>query len=174
MPRQVFITVRGVGVYQRIGKINDMLRKVSDDFFIVRENDVQTKEGSEYHFHALVSLKKDIKPNWYRKGVHINVQKVGDPSRTPIIPEDGEMEDYLKYGEDADDLDIVDKIMIDFHIKQNLKERALVHKLNKQTHLERIIVYMCKESPVEEYSTYIFHNQKAIKLCLLDFKVQQN
>lgn len=160
LPRQVFITIRGPNAWQRIGKINDLLRRVSDDYFIVRENDLQKKEGSEYHFHALVSLKKDLKPNWYRKGIHINVQKVGDPARTPIIPEDEVMADHLKYGADADDLDVIDKLMIDFHIKQNVKERALICKLNKQTHLQRIITYMLKDTPVEEYLTYICSTSK--------------
>lgn len=153
-PRLLFITVKGPGRYQKIGKISDHIRRVSDTYLIIRETNKQ-KDG--FHFHAVVSTRKDIKPNWYRKGVHIHVQPIGDKKkRCPVIPESSEEDAFQRYGT-IDVLDGDDRIIDDFFINQRLKEQAH-HRLNvKYTHLSRVMHYMFKEDQVfKQYENIIF------------------
>lgn len=141
-PRLLFITVKGPGSWQKIGKVNDLIRRVSDTYFIVRE---LNKEIDGYHFHAIVSQRKDIKPNWFRKGIHINVQNIGDKKgHKPNIPECEAEVNIRKYGSvDVPDGD--DRIIAD-HINSAIqKKRADTRKNVKYSHLTRTLEYMYKE-----------------------------
>lgn len=69
-----FITVRdntSNGKWTKIGKVNDWIRRFSDNYYIVRG----TKGGS--HYHAICEMKKG-KSIRYQKGIHINVRPVTD------------------------------------------------------------------------------------------------
>jgi len=81
-----FLTLRGVKKrQQQIGFVNDKLRKISDNYYIVRE---KNKKVEGYHFHALVSVKKEPKKAWYTKGVHIHLKRVGrSETKTQCIPD---------------------------------------------------------------------------------------
>jgi len=153
-PRLLFITVKGNGSYQKIGKINDLIRKVSGTYFIVRE---QNKQKDGFHYHAIVSQRKDLEPNWFRKGVHINVQNIGDKKiHHPIIPESEEERLMLKYG--STDLDDDDKLIADHQILQQTKLNTRHRNNVKYTHVARVLTYMYKELPVEpkEFEDFIY------------------
>lgn len=152
-PRLLFITVRGSGRWQKIGKVSDLLKRVSSNYFIVREKD---KKGDGYHFHSLVSTNKDIKPNWYRKGIHIHVVPVGDKKvRLPLIPQDEEEMLHLKYGDTIPEG--IDKILIDGMLNLYSKDRIRHGRTVKNTHLARVVTYMFKELTIpQQYTNYLY------------------
>lgn len=74
--------------YQTIEKIRKMCHKVSNTYFIVRESN---KKQSGYHFHAILKIATEPPKRWYKKGVHINLLKIGrnngPPKPLPMFPE---------------------------------------------------------------------------------------
>lgn len=155
LPRLHFITIRGADKYQKIGKINDMMRRVGATYFIVREEDKQ-KEG-RFHFHALISLNKDITPNWYRKGVHINVQPLNSDTKHSF-PESYEEAEEIKHGENFEEAtredDLIANVIQRLQAKASAK-RSLSRKTNS---IENIVNYMFKDNPSTKYLDYIFNN----------------
>lgn len=159
-PRLLFITVRGPGRWQQIGKINDFLRKISSHYFIVRE---KNKKTDGFHYHALVSQTKDIKPNWFRKGVHIHVTTVAKSDRAPKIPECSDEDHFIKYGDNNPSGD--EKIIIDT-LRKIVQADRVQHRANvKLTHLNRIVDYMFKESSPQHsaYLDYILKSDKKVR-----------
>lgn len=140
LPRLLFITVRGPDRWQKIGKVNDFIRRKSSNYFIVREKD-KRKDG--YHFHALVSQEKDIKPNWFRKGIHVHIKPVVS-GKTPHIPECAVEADILKYGTPDPPVG-VERVIHDTLYSIARTKRTNHAQTVKNTKLLAILNYMFKE-----------------------------
>lgn len=158
-PRLHFITVKGSTERQhKIGYMHDLLRKVSDTYYIVREPNI-IADG--YHFHALVSINKDyIEKKWYRKGVHIHVEALCKGKAN--IPQSFEEELYRKYGgvdEDdpfGDNMTFLQKQILDIRHAACQKIRILENRDKKKTDVGRVLSYMSKTHPTERYVDYMF------------------
>lgn len=157
LPRLYFLTVRATKGsrprYSKIGFVGDQLRKISDQYFIVRESN---KQFEGYHFHAIFS-KRDDKPihkGWYKKGVSFKMEPIGDHNPTPPkIPDeiDREMELHI-----TESMDITERIMRSEIKRLNLKESATIRKHKKTGHIDRVVTYMTKEGgPWLMYDNYI-------------------
>lgn len=79
-----FLTIKAqpgaIDKLQNTGYIHDQCKKISNQFFIVRELN-KTQNG--FHFHVLLSLKKNIHKGWYKRHCHYNLQKIGAPKEPP-------------------------------------------------------------------------------------------
>lgn len=60
--------------YTRIGQVSDHIRKVSSTYFVVEE---PNRANSGVHYHAILKLKHEPPKRWFKKGIHINLLKVG-------------------------------------------------------------------------------------------------
>lgn len=152
-----FLTFRGVTKkQQKIGYVSDMCKKISNNYFIVRECNKKT-EG--YHFHALLSLTKNPAQGWFKKGCHIHLQplnscktalfKLGGNSVPPINGDITEQDLY----ENNEDPEI-------FAAHKNQLIEKAVTKCFKSTknwvHVCRVVNYMKKEFEMPcQYSDYI-------------------
>lgn len=115
--KSYFLTFKGSRPqHQRIDFVRRMCAKLSKSYFIVRESN---KQNDGYHFHALVRLDKYPPKNWFKKGCHIKLQRLGsfegertepEPQPDPVVPEDRPIEraehyqlieDHLKKQDDA-------------------------------------------------------------------------
>lgn len=143
--------------HQLIGYFHDRLRKVSDQFFICRENNNDQKHPG-YHFHALVSLQRDIKPNWFRKGIHCDVRPVNKSNKTVTIPESQDEADVMKYGKDHKDLSPDQKIVIDIKRKHRQRAAREISQHKKGNAVARILSYITKDNPVGKYIEWIYHH----------------
>lgn len=139
-----FITIRSHTSkprHQKMGWCVDHMRKVSDDFIIVRENN---KSNSGSHFHVLAKLKKEPHKGWYTKGVHFDVKKIGGESCKSVqivYPSTAEEAD-MKEAEILR-LPIEEQVML----KYNAAMRNRQSRKNRLTHVDRIWRYMCKSNP---------------------------
>lgn len=149
--RLVFLTVKGPEDHrsQKIGYVGDLCRRVSDAYFIVRESN---KAKGGYHFHALVSIKKDIKPTWYRKGVHMNVQELGRKVDPRSIPESFEESWVMKYGDK--DISAEDRAIADCFNRAKAAESAKRSKGRKLNNVDRVLEYMVKDWDAPSYKIY--------------------
>lgn len=151
LPRIVFLTInpnKGLKVCAntKIGKWTNILKTMSDNFVITKE------ETGGYHFHAIMSLKKDIKLR-YIKNVHF---KYIDVSNKPYIPENT----YSDLCESVGELiphtnpqlrdEVLNKIV------QARKEATSAHnkqqqpirKSRKLTNITKVIQYITKDNPI--------------------------
>ncbi len=158
-PRLHFLTLKGkTERQQKIGYVNDMLRKISSHYYIVRESNIQSQG---YHFHAIFSLDRDIKPTWYRKGVHIQVVPLGDvKKRDPDFPTS--LDEVLHIAEEererVKDMTSDDLIVDDVSRKVVIARQSHRAKMKKVGHVTRVIVYMNKEGDKTlQYTDYIYH-----------------
>lgn len=146
-----FLTLKGEK-FQKIGKVSDLVRKVSDTYYIVRE---ANKKSAGFHFHALLSLTKKPSKSWFKKGVHMNLLKVGKPQDNtgmtiPPPPMTASMMSEWVHFEQK---------IASVHIEQVLIENQLtaLQKRNRiDTHIRRILAYMAKEQEFPaQYTDYI-------------------
>lgn len=154
LPRLLFLTVKGPIDHrsQKIGYVNNMLRKVSDRFIIIREHN---SLNAGYHYHALVSLKKDLKPNWFRKGVHIHITAVGNKMDLDRLPSTSEEAWDVKYSENDD---LIDRAIINNTLRLKAKIAAKRCKIKKRSNVTNIMNYMLKEqNSLKMYESYIVH-----------------
>lgn len=134
--------------YQTLGWASDHLRKISDNFIVVRE---KNKINSNYHFHALVLKKKEPHKGWFKKGVHIHQCEVGDINKkgfnkSPVYPETEEELDMMNEGRDLIDIEL---------IKYN-RSQIQKRKSKKQNgHIDRLIGYMTKEATLMDACVYV-------------------
>lgn len=83
-PRLTFLTIKSPKKnHQSISWCSDRLRKISDNFFVTRE---QNKLDTNYHFHALVSVRDEIKKGWYLKGVHVHSSSLSAEQKFDLPP----------------------------------------------------------------------------------------
>lgn len=140
-PRLCFFTFRGgAGRPQKIGYFVDMLKRgCVKDYMIVREHN---KDKMTYHYHALGSLSKDLKPNWFRKGVHVHMSMLNPPMDMGLLPSSFEEDFVKKYGVEPE---VDDIIIADHHRNASAKIRAKVGKRNKHWRVSSVLTYMFKD-----------------------------
>lgn len=151
-----FLTFRGVSKnQQKIGYVSDMCRKISNNYFIVREKD-KTTEG--FHFHAILAMLKHPAKGWFKKGCHIDLRPLSN-CKTAIYrkPEPGQVPERVNEKDVHENLD-------DPEVHQALAEKRIedcitkaFKKMKNWGHVCRVIDYMCKELPAMPcmYTEYI-------------------
>lgn len=162
LPRLYHLTYRKMGDPKgRLPSIvSNHVKKYSDNYLIVRE---KNKKTDGYHHHCIFSLNqfKEIKKNFFRKGVHMHLQKLGDTNpRLPTIPESAEHVDHIM-GIDRDDSLELTLIKKDLY-GQKVKIQAKRSRKKKSGHVTRVIDYILKELPEypEQYIDYIYVKKK--------------
>lgn len=159
-PRLYFMTVKDMlrvnPRRQTIGFVNDLVKRDSDHYFIVKE---KNKVTDGFHFHAVFSARDEhVQCKWNRKGMHIYVHPVGDLApRDPDFPR--ERWDY-DHRADAKEADVAERgeivVMADNMVKAG-KARVRA-KTKKEGHVGRCVVYLMKEVPPNpvKYVDYIY------------------
>lgn len=179
-----FLTVKAVDPKvprtQKIGYVNDLLRKVSTHYLIVREKNLAMPG---YHFHAIFSydiVKKGHeskpKPSWFRKGVHMDPKPVGDEKKKdPDFPrnldealhvQDEERERVKNFTEG-------DHLIEEATRKISDAKRRVNAAFKKQGHVARIITYMYKDLPNTEYVDVIYKKVAKKTPILLNASIKQ-
>lgn len=151
-----FLTLRGhKAKEQKIGYVNDLLRKISRTYLIVRERNRQ-KDG--YHFHAIVKVVKVPKKTWYRKGVHMNLKRVGYLVPKPNTFSKQQMQDNvagLSFEDSKRVLTEMSKCNVDDYIQR--QEQVYVVR---DVDIDRVLHYMAKEMEMPcQYTDYIWSKQ---------------
>lgn len=152
-----FLTLKG-DKYQKIGKVSDLIRKISKTYYVVRE---ANKKSTGYHFHALIAVDKEPRKAWYKKGVHMHLAKVGKvehkvvtgvPSQVRLSAPEMTQKEYKEWS--AHEPENSEKHQIDRLIN---KQVVTVKKLlNLSQHLQRVIQYMEKEQEFPaQYADYM-------------------
>lgn len=146
-----FLTLKG-SAYQKIGKVSDLIRKISKTYVVVRE---LNKKSEGYHFHALIKVDKEPTKRWFRKGVHMNLQKLGNPSGSKNLPTGMPMFNQNEISEIAEyDKDIALGIVKIQTLKtdwDNVNKKARYSK-----DIKRITSYMSKEMELPaQYEDYL-------------------
>lgn len=153
-PRLFFITIKSSKVqHQKIDYAHKMIKKVSSNYFIIRE---RNKINQGYHFHCLVSLRKEcIQKKWFRKGVHIHVIPL--KQGVPNIPES--QDEFYHKKERKENILLADGIpkeSIPQVIKAENKLRMVRSKCKKDNNIQKVLQYMNKDSPDRQYIDYIY------------------
>lgn len=154
-----FLTVKGEGKYQNMPTIQKLCAKIAKSYIIVRE---RNKKTNGYHFHVLMILDKEPHGSWFKKGVHMNLQKVGRMKTGYVIPMSGPTDKELFDAEvegiiTKDDVaDVLQERVIENHIKMN----------KKLAHTCRILNYMSKEMefPIQYVDYQIVYKSKNYEL----------
>lgn len=158
--RLYFITVkdmaRGNPRRQKANFVHDLLKRDSDHYLIVRE---KNKINDGYHFHAVFSARNEhVSCEWRRKGVHIQVKKLGDLNkRDPDFPH---TQILWAHDQDLKEADIKDRgeiVVMASNMVASAKARVRA-KTNKEGHVGRCVTYMMKEMPENPqlYVNYIY------------------
>lgn len=155
-----FLTVKGPDAkHNKIGYVNDLCRKISKTYIIVRETN-KTTPGN--HFHALLRLDKPPPKSWFKKGVHMNLQKVGGVPQgvTYQTPMPGLTQNEISLMYHLDDADVAIAYVEDM-IFEKLKK-----KMKKATHIEKVLKYCSKDLNMPmQYTDYIYVvKSKQVKL----------
>lgn len=176
LPRLAFLTLRGKkgnARQQTIGWANDFCRRLSDHWFVVREADVV---GTGYHFHALISVRLEkLTATYFRKGIHTNIRYLSDHIQAKVTGQscvqfgiEAEDQQMYEYGlrlfnvEGVQDLTSKQRAMIKEVIKSRTKTRILESKIAKEADIDRVLNYMMKCNPRDQYVSYILNvNHKA-------------
>lgn len=147
LPRLRFLTLRGPGRYQQIGKTVDLIRKVSKNYFVVREKD---KTGDGYHYHAIYSLDTTRELS-FKKGIHMYVKDITS-STLPVL------DSYLSkkaidehfYGDEAPiDDDEHERYLVQNAMDtyaNNQKQKRIASK--KHWRVTSVVTYLFKDMPV--------------------------
>ncbi len=148
------LTYRNPKKQVKLGKVFDHCRKVSQDIFIVREDD---KVKGKHHYHALMIMQKEPPIGWYTKGVHIDLKKVGRPQTNVglVVPMPGltTLEKLEMISEEPANQRFVESD----HIEQTITKS--LQKTNRDKHVERVVRYLNKEQTDEsiQYVDYILY-----------------
>lgn len=148
-----FLTLRG-GKFNSIGKVSDHLRKISKNYFVIKELDANKASN---HFHAIFEHKGPVRKSWFRKGVHMNVFKVGKPDLGvgKVIPPNYKFNE-LEISEIANKVsyELAESIVIDQGISNYLPLAKRSAYAKRKTGY--VINYMFKSIELIRYNTYIF------------------
>lgn len=157
-----FLTLRGhKSKEQRIGYVNDLLRKISSTYLIVREKN-HSNDG--FHFHAIVKVHTVPKKAWYRKGVHMNLKRVGYLIPKPNTFTARHMHDNLA-GLEIDDAKRVLVAMSESNLDDYVQRATDVYVV-RDSDISRVLCYMEKEMEMPcQYVDYIW--SKRGKQCKL-------
>lgn len=151
-----FLTVKHHTI-QTVGKVHDLCRKVSDEHFIVREKNKKT-EG--YHFHAFMIMKKEPTKQWFKKGVHMNLLKIGKRQDNVgmVLPLPGLTSSELAeaiHHEPAYALKVENDLIL--HSKRLFLKGSL-----RKLHCDKVLSYMSKDLSGEavHFVDYLYHTRK--------------
>lgn len=136
---------------QKIGYINDILKKVSDHYYIVRETN---KKHKGYHFHALYSVKRDfLKKEFHRKHIHICVRDVGKRYvYDPVDPRDLPLEyetpckDLLEWSQRH-----IKKVAA----KMSAARASIARRKTKERNVDNVVYYLSKSDDRESDEQYV-------------------
>lgn len=160
-PKAYFLTFKGKGkAHQKIDYVSKMIKKISNNYYIVREKNKMT-EG--YHFHAIFIMITKPKASWFKKGCHINLQKVGKghlvytaplpqyppPVNTGVSARDiDESHDAVEHSNNV-------RLYEDQIITKCIKDAG--QSLDRLAHVQRTLKYMAKEQefPIQ-YTDYVY------------------
>lgn len=175
-PRLFFITVqpykksKNHKKLQKIGKINDWIRKYSDTFLIVQETN---KGAQDKHYHILASLNKKPRdlPDGFKQSAHMRIYtlKVGKNTIREIdyfmqflIPNPTEkFEKKDTFSTPKDRANYVASMIRDYWRKSEKKKKKNHKILVKKNNISKIILYCFKEIPDPYlYENYIFKLKK--------------
>lgn len=146
--------------YQTIEKMRKMCLKVSNTFFIVRE---KNKKSDGYHFHALLKMASEPKKSWYKKGVHINLLKVGrnngPPLPPPVFPESKSTLDKELYDGEINQKEH-DEALIDVMLAKSMRNLRMLN------HVRRVVNYVTKEltNPQQYVNYHLIIRKKGVAL----------
>lgn len=142
--------------YSRISYWYDQLRKVSSTFLITREKN-KTFEG--YHFHAVARLNKLPSKQWYKKGFHYFLTKVGSSKKVKKnshhIHEEILHEEFPHSEERL--VALMPKIL-DFEERQNIEENR------KKKQIDGVLNYILKENTGLPYEDYIIIIRNKVRI----------
>lgn len=149
-----FLTVKG-GKFQTVQTVARLVKKISDTYLIVRE---RNKKSEGYHFHALLDCKVEPRKSWFKKGVHMNLQKVGDKGiikshlyAMPLPPLNSKDIDGMAQEDPVG----AAKYVVDTAINNGLVK--LKKRKKKNAHLGRVLQYMKKEQELPiQYIDYMY------------------
>lgn len=158
-----FLTLKGEK-YQTVGKVADLIRKVSKTFFVVRE---KNRKSAGYHFHALIEMEKEPHKSWFKKGVHMNLNRVGERvwyNAWGELCRDENKGSYLVPTDEWDSKALADYIEnepeegLKFANDELFNKQLKLHrkKMEYLGHITRILTYMEKEQEFPaQYTDYI-------------------
>ena len=150
-----FVTIRDPSKrLSTCSKVHDHFRKVSRDYLIVRENNV-VDDG--VHFHVLASFERVPHKGWYRKGVHIFVERVAPPcvpDGVPLWTHKWTLGEILSATDDVADQMLADNASLKHMMGRMRRCRLKTIDAN----VARVTRYMEKYLPVVpvQYEDYIF------------------
>lgn len=152
LPRLKFVTINpNKGIKDmpktRVGKWFDLLKRCSNNFFIVREH------TNGIHFHALVSILDgaEIKP---QRGIHFDIKDVSKPFKG--MPDKMNELTHLvcELGLSPEEAESVMSIRND-KAKARSKIAKPIASARKADDISRIINYMLKDGPEKPFEDYI-------------------
>lgn len=136
-----FLTLKGEEPkYQTLATVQRLCAIIANSYIIVREAN-KTKDG--YHFHALLKVTKEPPKSWFKKGVHMNLKKVGRPQTMegfvpPVpLPTNREVHEAQR-----------DEVITPEHLEELYFQKAYIKSKREQIkrkNVERILIYMSKE-----------------------------
>lgn len=152
-----------------IGKVNDWIRKYSDNYYIVRG-----MEGG-IHFHLVALLHKHAVLKVTAKGVHFHIQTLNKTNAMSIVPIYDEQMHYIDHihreklrreriiinNRIPSVLIEISAAIIKYWKSKNSQSDRLQAKLTKCKHIDNIMQYLEKnllENPnmvIREYNTHI-------------------
>lgn len=156
-----FLTVRcpkGIK-FQRLEQMRKHCLKISKTFFIVKENNAQ---NDSVHFHAIMKLFKKPAKGWFKKGVHMDLRKIGGvlPNMEYQIPDSFTGRDFEDMLTVAGDILPEEEAKIQEDIASILEQQILkrhIRRKRKRSHLGRTLTYIFKQLDApRQYENYIF------------------
>ncbi len=145
-----FFTIRGVKPReQKLSYWSDRLRKISQTFLIVCEND---SKGKGKHFHALASLKELSPPKaWFKKGVYINAKRIGNIGLPKYdcfesLDELHHVRDQAiaEHAPKTVEETVIAGLIVDHEAKTDIKQKVSFRKNRYGVHIDRVLNYMFK------------------------------
>ncbi len=148
----LFITIRyPEGKEKGISSVTKLCLKLSKTLIVVRERNKKT-EG--FHYHALVKNAVYPKKTWFKKGVHMNVKRVGIAETKIVYPPVVQISN--KEWEKAVDHGLATKEEYEDHLIGIRLDKA-VKLIKKMSHTMRVLHYMSKEMEMPaQYTDYMY------------------
>lgn len=143
-----FLTFKGaLPKHQKMSFVENKIRPYSKNYIIVRE---KNKKSEGYHFHAIIKLNRVPKAQWYIKGVHMHLQKVGN--RLAVNSRPLTKEEVLEYVYTVPEK----KQTLISQLEERLVELKIDQTVKKNDDVSRVLSYMAKEFEFPaQYTDYI-------------------
>lgn len=133
-----YITLRGARPReQKMDWCVKHMKKISSTFVVVRE---KNKKAEGYHFHVLAKLKKVPHKGWYKKGVHIYVNRVYSYSQAKYVFTGRER---FELSCDDDEESFIESVHLDDIMKN--AEKKMIEQVRREAHVKKILHYMSKD-----------------------------